>query len=357
MTISGTMYRWGERAKYVQEEAGVYVLYNMDKAVMFVGGSANLRETFTRYLETNFSDDPRKRGTGYYRREFTPNWEGRVKELLDEYSQTYGTLPELNIPAEPSKGEVVCERGFHFYEDVGKPLSEVASSLEELREKIGKVPPASLEFHQRRGDFAIWVRDVLKEAQLALKIEEIRGVGEDLRRELLNTLGGLETVECPVCGTQSSLVKTWEMAGKPSKAKHELRLTIGLYKCSNCNKTFRKTLKKQVSRVIAAGEKRAEVETKVNTLKEGKIEAPAGVGAVKVTPEIDREKILSKLNEHQKVIYGVLKSRGETRLGKLFREYRKLVTKPVGYKAYRNYVKKMLKLGLVARKEGQYYSV
>ena len=235
----------GERAKYVPEEAGVYALYNEDRGLIYVGGSANLRENFTHYLETNFSDDPRKRETRYYRRESTLNWEEKVKELLDEYSQEHGEVPKLNIPSELPKKEVTREWGFYFYEDVGKSLFEAAFNLEDFWEKIRKVPVASLEFHQKRGDFSKWIRDVFKEIKLAERIENVYNTGEDLRRELLNALRNPEIVECPECGTQTNPVKTWKMAGRPSKTGVRLQLTIGFYKCNNCRKSFRKVIKKE----------------------------------------------------------------------------------------------------------------
>jgi len=245
MSISGELYVWSERARYVPEEAGVYALYDEDRVLIYVGGSPNLRETFTHYLETNFSDDPCKRETRYYRRESTQNWEERVKKLLDEYSQEHGKLPKLNIRPELPKKEVARDWGFYFYEGVDKPLFEAAFNLEDFWEKIRKVPVASLEFHQKRGDFARWIRDVFKETQLAERIEKIYKTGEDLRRELLNALRSSEIAECPKCGNQTNPVKMWKMAGKPSKTGEKLQLTIGLYKCNNCKKTFRKAIKRE----------------------------------------------------------------------------------------------------------------
>jgi len=245
MSISGDLYVWGERAKGVPEEAGVYAFYNKDRTLIYVGGSTNLRETFTHYLETSFSDDPRKRETRYYRRESTLNWKKRAKELLDEYGQKHGELPKLNAPPELPKKEVAREWGFYFYEDVGRSLFETAFNLEDFWEKIRKVPVSSLEFHQKRGDFARWIRDAFNETQLAERIEKIHNTGEDLRRELLNSLCNPRIAECPKCGAQTSPLKTWSMAGKPSKTGEKLQLTIALYKCSNCKKTFRKVVKKE----------------------------------------------------------------------------------------------------------------
>ena len=98
MQIQGKLYLWGERAKGVPEETGVYAFYDKNRVLIYLGGSANLRETFSRYQETNFSADPRKRETVYYRRMSTINWEERVKNLLDEYKKDCGDIPKLNIP-------------------------------------------------------------------------------------------------------------------------------------------------------------------------------------------------------------------------------------------------------------------
>ena len=74
MPIQGKLYLWGERARGVPEETGVYALYDKDRVMIYLGGSSNFRETFSGYVETNFSFDPRKRETVYYRRMSTPNW-------------------------------------------------------------------------------------------------------------------------------------------------------------------------------------------------------------------------------------------------------------------------------------------
>lgn len=245
MPVSGKLYMWGEKAKHIPEEGGVYAFYNEDRLPVYISGSANLQETFSHYLETDFSEDPRKRETRFYKREFEPNWEERVKTLLNEYSKEYGGLPKLNIPLNLPKKEVVREEGFYFYENLGKPLSKAAFSLGDFWEKIGEVPVVSLEFHQRRGDFAKWISNVFEETQLAERIEKIRNTGEELRRAILKALLNPERAECPKCGTQTDLLKSWQMAGRPSKTGERLQLTIGLYKCGNCEETFRKVLRKE----------------------------------------------------------------------------------------------------------------
>ena len=245
MPISGKMYVWNDRAKSVPEESGVYAFYDEDRFLIYIGQSTNLRERFAQYLETGFSKDPRKRETEYYKREFTSKPENRMKELLDEHRQEYGELPMCNLTPELLRKGVVSESGFYFYEDIDKPLHKAAFNLEDFSEKIRQLPVVSLEFHQKRGDFARWIRDVFKETQLAEKIERIFETGEDLRRELLDALSNPHTAECPACGTQANPRKMWKMAGRPSRTGERLQLTIGYYKCPKCNKAFRKAIAKE----------------------------------------------------------------------------------------------------------------
>jgi hypothetical protein len=244
MPIQGKLYLWGERAKGVPAEIGVFALYDKNRNMIYVGGSSNLRETFSRYVETNFSDDPRKRETIYYRRMSTIAWEETVKNLLEEYKVECGEIPKLNNAIKKEE-KVTPEWGFYFYETFNKPLFEAAFNLDDLRKKLKKVPVGSLEFHQNRGDFARWIREVFKETQLAERIARMSSKGESLRLGLLNALGNPEVAECPECESLSTPVKTWKMAGRPSKSGERLQLTIALYKCGNCNKTFRNAIKKE----------------------------------------------------------------------------------------------------------------
>ncbi len=172
------------------------------------------------------------------------NWDETVKNLLDEYKKDCGDIPKLNNSFKQEE-KVTPEWGFYFYEAFNKPVFEAAFNLEELKKKISIVPIVSLEFHQNRGDFARWIREVFKETQLAERIENINNTGEALKLELLNSLGNPEVAECPKCETLSKPTKTWQMAGRPSKSGERLQLTIALYKCECCAKTFRKVIKKE----------------------------------------------------------------------------------------------------------------
>jgi len=57
--------------------------------------------------------------------------------------------------------------------------------------------------------------------------------------------------------------------------------------------------------------------------------------------------VLSKLNQHQRVIYQILEKKKKMPSGTLYEEYRKLASNPVVDRAYRNYMKMMINLGLV----------
>ncbi|MGH9922009.1 MAG: Cdc6/Cdc18 family protein [Nitrososphaerales archaeon] len=61
--------------------------------------------------------------------------------------------------------------------------------------------------------------------------------------------------------------------------------------------------------------------------------------------------LLKKLNQHQRVIYEILKKKVRMASGRLYEEYSKVASEPVVDRAYRNYMKRMIELGLV-RVEG-----
>jgi len=69
--------------------------------------------------------------------------------------------------------------------------------------------------------------------------------------------------------------------------------------------------------------------------------------AAKEAKRFKKDFSLSKLNEHQKVIYETLQKNRKMPSGLIYREYCKLVSKPVVDRAYRNYMKRMVELGLI----------
>lgn len=99
-TLAGDFYEWKEsNAKGIAEKAGVYGLYETmsEDGLIYIGSSSNLRERFTHYWNTNFSEDPCKQTTKYYKREFTDSYEEKEKELLEQYKDEHdGKLPKCN---------------------------------------------------------------------------------------------------------------------------------------------------------------------------------------------------------------------------------------------------------------------
>jgi Cdc6-like AAA superfamily ATPase len=61
---------------------------------------------------------------------------------------------------------------------------------------------------------------------------------------------------------------------------------------------------------------------------------------------------IDKLNEHQKLIYDILEKKQKVSSGMLHSEYCSLIKNPVVDRAYRNYVRRMVSLGLI-KSEGK----
>lgn len=97
MPIEGELYSWNERnVNTIAQDAGVYTFYYRNGELIYIGSTENLRERFQDYRRNNFSDDPCKKDTTHYKREFTNNHEQREQELLEEYKQEHNRLPRCN---------------------------------------------------------------------------------------------------------------------------------------------------------------------------------------------------------------------------------------------------------------------
>jgi transcription elongation factor Elf1 len=58
--------------------------------------------------------------------------------------------------------------------------------------------------------------------------------------------GGRVMAKCKNCGAEVATPrKTWKMAGRPDKSGKKTQLTIGLFDCPSCNKSFKVVLNKQ----------------------------------------------------------------------------------------------------------------
>jgi len=71
-------------------------------------------------------------------------------------------------------GAVVHEKAFFFYKDIGKPAGDFATSLTDLCSKINTVPPTSLAFHLKRGDFENWTKNALGDSELSNRITKLK---------------------------------------------------------------------------------------------------------------------------------------------------------------------------------------
>jgi len=84
------------------------------------------------------------------------------------------------------------KEGFHFYLAVGEPTGEIAVNLADFVKKMESVDARSVNFHFPRKDFEKWIREVLGDAELALRLGRIgiRGgiQGETLRNEIIRTV-------------------------------------------------------------------------------------------------------------------------------------------------------------------------
>jgi len=71
-------------------------------------------------------------------------------------------------------GNVVHDKAFFFYEDIGKPTGEFAVNLSDFCNKIITTPAQSLSFHLNRGDFENWIRDIVGDAELSRRISKLK---------------------------------------------------------------------------------------------------------------------------------------------------------------------------------------
>jgi predicted transcriptional regulator len=107
--------------------------------------------------------------------------------IITESGKKVLGLPEIS---KEKAAEVLAylpmEKSFHFYADIGKPLSIHAASLGDFCDKILKVDLSSIEFHINRGDFEAWFAGLgdVELARKTLLVREEKIVGENLRKKL-----------------------------------------------------------------------------------------------------------------------------------------------------------------------------
>jgi hypothetical protein len=96
MPLEGILYPWDKiNIQLVKDEPATYGLYYNDQ-IIFIGCTKSLSDQFQEYWENNFNNDPRKKKTNGYKREYREDHSERKNELLEEYEKMYGNLPECN---------------------------------------------------------------------------------------------------------------------------------------------------------------------------------------------------------------------------------------------------------------------
>ncbi len=91
---------WLQSARFVKAKPGVYILYDKNQGVIYIGESDNLQKEFAKYVDTNFENDACKQKTHTYQRIFVENPKERKKQLLEDYKEKHAKLPCCNADTE-----------------------------------------------------------------------------------------------------------------------------------------------------------------------------------------------------------------------------------------------------------------
>lgn len=77
-------------------------------------------------------------------------------------------------------------QGFHFFMPDGDYTGETASSLCNFLRDLGNVDVQSIRFHFERGDFQKWIRAIIRDDELANRIDKVSKKlrEEELQKEL-----------------------------------------------------------------------------------------------------------------------------------------------------------------------------
>ncbi len=88
--------------------------------------------------------------------------------------------------------QVPQDKGFYFCFAENKYTGQTALSLKDFYKIVKTIDVQSLEFHNRRGDFGNWIRDILHDDELASEVNALKDEnisGEVLRNKLDDTVG------------------------------------------------------------------------------------------------------------------------------------------------------------------------
>jgi len=96
MLLEDKLRPWQENARFIKKGGGVFILYNKNKEVLYIGESESLKDTFTNYLDNSFENDECKQKTRFYQREFVDDPKSVKERLLEEFKEEQGKLPICN---------------------------------------------------------------------------------------------------------------------------------------------------------------------------------------------------------------------------------------------------------------------
>ncbi|MCK4482674.1 hypothetical protein KAU55_05570 [Candidatus Bathyarchaeota archaeon] len=80
------------------------------------------------------------------------------------------------------------DKAFCFYEGIDKPIGHIATSLLDFRNKINTVQLSSLVFHLKRKDFENWIREIIRDSEMAKRISNINPNDFALKNKLYTTV-------------------------------------------------------------------------------------------------------------------------------------------------------------------------
>ena len=85
---------------------------------------------------------------------------------------------------------VSANNAFYFFTDIGQCTDRCSACLADFCNAIRTIDARSVEFHFKRGDFAIWIRGTLGDSEIANEISRISKTirGEELRSLIHQTV-------------------------------------------------------------------------------------------------------------------------------------------------------------------------
>ena len=85
---------------------------------------------------------------------------------------------------------VPANNAFHFFTDIGQGTNRCSACLGDFCNAIQTINIKSVEFHFKRGDFVLWIRETLGDSELSKEINRVSKTthGEELRTTIHQTV-------------------------------------------------------------------------------------------------------------------------------------------------------------------------